>query len=397
MRVLLHLSAIALRTVAGPGSDSALHAFADRHGDRSAKLLNTLKVANAQAWKAIEVALAGSSWWDRAKRQVASGEQHAFRVQMQAFLDTAPLADCGPAVRKQCLAELKRARKAGLLPGEQLPNPAEVGESAKAMARFQDPRAVLDAEFECVRRTATELKSNGYEALSQVVELRPPGGQPLLVVAVQYFFRKEIQADATLSAEWQFQEMEKLTERQEAGFAGLHLALAEQGSRLEGMLDTALDLLEDTHAAARETRDNVAALRDEMATDRRQMAEMYAAVMKLLERQPAAATADPSETTIVEMRDLVEQCGTLPVAEKRQHKALFRAVGQMKKTVATFDGKRKLRKGVMPSALFGTPQLPPPPPAEDLPFAEEVDEKPAAGMVNTIFGQMPKPKIRKKS
>jgi hypothetical protein len=392
MRVLFHLSAIAMRTVAGPGSDSALHALADRHGDRSAKLLNALKFANAQAWKAIEVALAGTSWWERAKRQVASGEQHAFRHQMQSFLDAAPIPDCGPGLRKQCLADLKRARKAGLLPGEDLLDALEVGWNAKAMARFETPRAVLDAEFDGIRNTATELKGQGFEALAQVVELRPPGGQPLLVVAVQYFFRKQIQSDPTLSAEWTFHEIEKLSERQEAGFAGLHLAFAGLGERLEGMLDTALEIIEDTH-------DIVSAMQAEMTTTKRQMAEVYAAVMKLVDRQ--ATPAAPSEATIFEMRDLVEQCGTLPVAEKRQCKALFRAVGQMKKAVKSYDGKRNLRKGVLPSLLFGaTPPLPPAPPREeDLPLAEEVDEKPkpiAPGMVKTLFGPMPVPKIRRK-
>ena len=52
----------------------------------------------------------------------------------------------------------------------------------------------------------------------------------------------------------------------------------------------------------------------------------------------------------------------------------------------------------MPSALFGTPPLPPPAPvADELPFAEEEQAAPTnPAMVNTIFGQQPKPKLRRK-
>ena len=46
MRVLFQLSAIALRQVAGPGSDAAVHALRDRYDDRSTKLLDALKAAN---------------------------------------------------------------------------------------------------------------------------------------------------------------------------------------------------------------------------------------------------------------------------------------------------------------------------------------------------------------
>ena len=52
MRVLFQVSALALRQVLGPGSDAALLAVGNRFNDRSARLLETLKRANAQALKA---------------------------------------------------------------------------------------------------------------------------------------------------------------------------------------------------------------------------------------------------------------------------------------------------------------------------------------------------------
>ncbi|MBN9517721.1 hypothetical protein J0H58_04240, partial [bacterium] len=362
MRVLFQVSALALRQVLGPGSDSALLAVGNRFQDRSVRLLETLKAANAQAWRAIEIALAGSSWWDRCKLAVSSGEQSAFRSQVTAFLQATPcenLPDAGPDFRKRCLAELKAARKARLLPGEDLGDPAALDAEAKSLARFHDPRSVLDAELDAVRRTADELRAGGYCDLGRFVALKPPQGQPLLVVAVQYFFRKDVQANQELAAELQFHEVEKLSQSQEAGFAGLHAALAQQGERLEGLLADALALLEGTHALAEETRDvgravqsDVQALRAEMAQQNEQLQQVYRAMLDLLARQaapaphapatpaaPVAAPAEPSEALVAEMRTMVDGCATLPAEEKRRHKALFRAVGRMKAAVRTHDGK----------------------------------------------------------
>jgi hypothetical protein len=432
MRVLFQVSALALRQVLGPGSDSALMAVGSRFQDRSARLLETLKKANAQAWRAIEISLAGSSWWDKCKLAVSSGEQAAFRTQVTAFLDATPceeLPDAGPDFRKRCLAELKAARKTRLLPGDQLGDPAALDAEAKSLARFGDPKSVLDAELAAVRRTADELRAGGFDNLGRFVALKPPQGQPLLVVAVQYFFRKDVQADQELAAEFQFHEVEKLSQRQEAGFAGLHAALAAQGDRIEGLLADALTLLEGTHALAAETRDvglavqsEVQTLRAELAQQSEQNQQLYRAVLDLLARQavpvpvpavaiaavaaPSVDPAEPSEAVVAEMRTLVDECAALPPEEKRQHKALFRAVGRMKAAVLTHDEKRQLRKGVLPSALFTSPgSSPPPPPASPkaarplapggafaapTPAAGVPDASVAPGAVASIFGAIPK-------
>ncbi|QDU23979.1 hypothetical protein [Urbifossiella limnaea] len=401
MRVLFQVSALALRQVLGPGSDSALMAVGSRFQDRSARLLETLKGANAQAWRAIEIALAGASWWDKCKLAVSSGEQAAFRTQVAAFLQATPcddLPDAGPEFRKRCLAELKAARKARLLPGDQLGDPAALDAAAKSLARFDDPKAVLDAELAAVRRTSQELQQAGFAELGRFVALKPPQGQPLLVVAVQYFFRKDVQADTELAAEFQFQEVEKLSQRQEAGFAGLQQAVAAQGARLDQLLADAMTLLEDTHALAAETRDvglavqtDVQALKAEMAQQNEQLRQMYQAMLDLMARQaapapvaaaaPVTAPPEPSEAVVAEMRTLVDECATMPAEEKRRHKALFRAVGRMKAAVRTHDAKRQMRKGVLPSALFtGSP----PPPA---PVVKPAAPPPSG---ESVFGALPK-------
>src|SRR5207302_1417239 len=66
---------------------------------------------------ALEVALAGDSWWDRVKAVLAKGDEQAFRRQVRAFLDAAPLASLpgpGDEFRKAALRELRAARKKNL-------------------------------------------------------------------------------------------------------------------------------------------------------------------------------------------------------------------------------------------------------------------------------------------
>jgi hypothetical protein len=161
----------------------------------------------------------------------------------------------------------------------------------------------------------------------------------------------------------------------------------------------------------------VQTLRAELAQQNEQNQQLYRAVLDLLARQavpvpipvpaavtaaPVVAPAEPSEAVVAEMRTLVEECAALPAQEKRQHKALFRAVGRMKAAVRTHDAKRQLRKGVLPSALFAARGAsPPPPPAAPklarplAPGAAVANPPPAAGApdastTSSIFGAIPK-------
>src|SRR5258708_770573 len=100
MGVFLSLSGIALRQVVGgvlqtvgldKTGDAAIDFLTKRFTDHSQKLSNALQTANERAWKALEVALAGDSLWERCKTALASAEDRAFREQVQAFLEASPL------------------------------------------------------------------------------------------------------------------------------------------------------------------------------------------------------------------------------------------------------------------------------------------------------------------
>src|SRR5207247_2645305 len=111
----------------------------------------------------------------------------------------AGLPSHGPEFRALALRELREARKKGLL--------AEGGLDAQALARsaghlagFTDPQQVLRAEWQTLDALAQEVRQAGYPTLAQLLTLRPAAGDdpPLLVVAVRYFFRREIENDREL-------------------------------------------------------------------------------------------------------------------------------------------------------------------------------------------------------
>src|SRR6516165_7792352 len=64
-----------------------------RFTDHSQALTRALHQSNAQAWKALEIALAGDSFWDRCKMVFSTKDDKAFREQLRPFLDACPMAE----------------------------------------------------------------------------------------------------------------------------------------------------------------------------------------------------------------------------------------------------------------------------------------------------------------
>src|SRR5437764_7288366 len=109
----------ALGVVAGSNAGQAVADFLGRRfGDHSQRLSDALVRAADSAWRALEVALAGDSFWDRVKLTLGGGDEKAFRAQVQEFLKVTPLGELpghGDEFRKVALSELRAARKQGLL------------------------------------------------------------------------------------------------------------------------------------------------------------------------------------------------------------------------------------------------------------------------------------------
>ena len=100
-----------------------------------------------------------------------------------------------------CLKELREARDQPASRRRRVPGPAALADDVGALGRFDDPDALLAAECEAVAEIASELKRLGYTHLGRLLSVTPTRGQPLLAVAVQYYFRRAVGADEVLARE----------------------------------------------------------------------------------------------------------------------------------------------------------------------------------------------------
>jgi hypothetical protein len=305
MPLLQQLSTLALKPLLdgacqalGLGSgeqaaDRLVSFLTDRFTDHSQRLQQALARAGDRAWQALELALAGDSLWDRIKVGLARREDQEFRTQVRAFLDATPLGNLaghGPEFRQQCQRELRAARKQGLLAPEALDASRLAGQAA-ALLRFADPQARLDAEFRVLEGLAGELRQAGFPSLARFLILRPQQDAPLLLVAVRYFFRREVERDQELFQGLTHAQLEGLGRGQEAGFDALAEALASHGATLT-------DLLDDVHAVVTQTHDAVQGLRAQVTQHGQQLERVGQAVLTALDQQQVAqrlATVEEAE------------------------------------------------------------------------------------------------------
>ncbi len=294
MSAVLNLSVFAVRSLfegfcssigfpAGQAAaDAAVKFLGARFTDHSAKLTDALSRATDGAWRALELSLAGDSWWDRIKATLARREDQVFREQVGAFLRTTPLANLPshpPEFRASALRELRAARKAGALAGAV--DPKTLAEKAGPFARFAEPQALLDAEWHALEALLTGLRDAGYPALAHFLSLRPHGDSPMLAVAVRYFFQRELEGDQALQSALSFARMERLAAQQEAGYDALASLLAKNTGRLDDLMETAAQTL----AVVTETHADVKDIKSALDT-------MGQAVFRAL-AAPAAAPGDP--------------------------------------------------------------------------------------------------------
>src|SRR5947208_606499 len=65
------------------GKDAAVGFLTNHFTDHSQKLNLALQRANDRAWKALEIALSGDSWWSRCRSLLVPGDEKAVGQQIQ--------------------------------------------------------------------------------------------------------------------------------------------------------------------------------------------------------------------------------------------------------------------------------------------------------------------------
>jgi hypothetical protein len=314
MSISSSLSALALRQVLGgicraaglEAGAAAVEAVTEtivrRFTDHSQRLAVALQKASDSAWRALEVSLAGDSWWQRVQRAFARAEDRAFREQVAAFLKATPLAGLsghGEEFREQCLRELRQARSRSLL--DDPAPPEELAASAGRFAAFTDPHAFLEAEWQAVASLADSLRAAGLPSLAHLIGLRTGPDLPLLVLAVRYFFRRQIEEDAELFRGLAAGQLEHLGQAQEEGFAALEQALREHGARLEETLANVQSVVVETHADVRD-------IKSAMERQARQLEAVGQAVLRAAAPPPAPAACREQDIR----RDMLNALLTTP-------------------------------------------------------------------------------------
>lgn len=352
MSIFIKVSSLALRQAVDAActalgvrkkGDAVVGYLVERFTDHSQRLAIALRIANDKAWKALEIALVGDSLWERCKAAVARAEDRAFAEQVRAFLDATPLPELAgkSAFRQKCLDELRAARKGRALAASAVSS-RELAEAAAEFARFSDPRSLVDAEWGRALEVAHALNEAGHKSLAWLLSQRPADGRPLLVLAAQYFFRRAVEADAKLFQGLAMARLEGLGEAQERGFASLETALAQQGQRLEQLLDSVQAVVVQTHSA-------VVGLQAQLKGQGEQMEQIGQAVMKLLEQHELHGRAvRPGDSLSIRndgerqlVRQLVERYRSLPEGQRHKMPSLLNAIGKLEVVAGNFDAAQE--------------------------------------------------------
>ena len=97
-------------------ADKTMKLLIERFTDQSQRLTVALTESQERAWRTLEMALAGDSFWQRCKGVLQKGEDVALQShfkQVLAGLDRRITGDNPDSFRQDCLTELRQAKKNG--------------------------------------------------------------------------------------------------------------------------------------------------------------------------------------------------------------------------------------------------------------------------------------------
>jgi serine/threonine protein kinase len=335
MNIAEHLCCFAVRQVVGDGAEAAVLLLGDRLSDRGQALHRALLRSNENAWRALEVALAGEglfAWFGRA-------DDRALREQMRRFIDSVPLPDemtKRPRLRSHILAEIRDARKNKVLTASL--QPEAMAKEVGAFARYSDPQALIEAEKAQLKDMARAMQKAGYEKLAWLLSQPAHAGDSVVVAAARYYFRREVERDEGLAHTLQLTALDGLAESQQASFAGIEQALAEQQLRLDEALGA---LTSQMLEAIGEMEGRLGAQIEEVKALQAQVLEL---INKLDMKQPLRASHSLSihnERERAAVKEMLRRFRALPPQEQGAHPELMSDLGKLQVAAGDFAGARE--------------------------------------------------------
>lgn len=354
MGVMLGLSTLALRDVAfgaaGAGGleygAAAIQAVTEllrsRFVSQGSRLADALRLANHRAWQTLEMALAGDSFWQRCRTVIAHADEKALRRELQAYFQALKLPQGDPArFCKQCLEEVRSARKRGLLEDAKL-DPARLAEHAGKLVQFREAHEILAAERKILKYVCDSLGRAGCANLAALIDLQPSPDESLLTASVRYFFRRAVEDDPKLFQGLAFAQLEQIQQKQQHHFDAIRDLLARHGDHLENLLGDLQAEMSAVHSA-------VLDVRQEQQRQAGRHEELYQAVMNLQQRldlmhqslRPRDSLSIRGDVERRLVKELVHRIRSLPEEQRRDMPALLNAVGMLQVAAGEFQQAEK--------------------------------------------------------
>ncbi len=310
--------------------------------DNSMRINNALKSAQNKGWKALEIALAGDSFWEKCKIHASSGDEKALGQQVRVFLDSVPLPVLknNSDFRKKCLEELRAVRKNNSVFNDNL-DINDLARQTAQLSRFGDSTILVENEFQILLDMGTTLNEHGYSSLAWLITQKQDG-IPILILATRYFFRRSIEDDQKLFNGLAISKLDILNENQEKCLSGIYDLISKNSDLLSS-------LLSDVRSTVVETKNAVLDLHDQIEGQGEQIKEISKAVMELLEQhqlqkrpiQPMDSLSIRNDSERIFIKQLIARYRILPENERAQVPALLNAIGKLEVVNGDFDAAQK--------------------------------------------------------
>ncbi len=310
MGIFRSVAVFALRQFVGDAAEPVVEALTDLYSDRSQRLIQALKTAHDRAWRALEIAVAGKIEFLGQKLR-ATGDEKAFAQEVRKFLLAFPLPELAESNTwfRECLQELQEARSAGLLTGDHI-IPGELARQTADLSRFGSAHEILEVEWQVVSRLAEALKQENKAHIAWLIVQRAPQGPALLLLALRYFFRREVETDAELFRCLTFHQLDDLNAVQTAGFQAILTTFQEHGQQLE-------EILASVREGFQRIEDSFNQKIDQLRKD----------VLAALTQRSGVMVHDPVEMQLVE--ELLKRFRDLPEEQRHRWPDVLNAIGKL--------------------------------------------------------------------
>ncbi len=198
MRCVQALSSLALRlcTYQSVGRGGAPAVAFSQFPELDQQVARALRQANARAWVAIEVLLAGEPLWERAQLGWERGLEMEFFRPLRLLLDDVPLTaldEQGPDARRKVQQSVQAALGSGLLTS----GPLELAELLPDLDAEMPSEDFL-GQARTLGELTQHLERSGYTELKPLLTLRCATGELFLVSLIAALFRHAVASDPDL-------------------------------------------------------------------------------------------------------------------------------------------------------------------------------------------------------